>query len=190
MPKSRVEAFTDAVIAIIMTLLVLEIHQPAGAEFKDLLAVSHKFVIYVVSFVFLAIYWNSHHHLFHLVTKVNGRVLWANNFFIFSLSLFPFATAWVSDHFLNLVPQVTYGAVFFLANVAYYTLYKALSSAHQNEESFQNYKKDLQKMYLSIFGMLFGILLGFLINPLLIFVVNVLILLLWLIPDRDTENLF
>ena len=95
MPKNRLEAFTDAVIAIIMTILVLELHEPNGDTWEALAALGYRFFIYIVSFIILAIYWNNHHHLFQVVHKINGRVLWANSFFIFALSLFPFATSWI-----------------------------------------------------------------------------------------------
>lgn len=95
MPKSRIEAFTDAVIAIIMTLLVLELHEPGAPTWSAFLQMEHKFIVYLISFISLAIYWNNHHHLFQLVKKVDGWVLWANNFLILMMTLFPYVTAWV-----------------------------------------------------------------------------------------------
>src|SRR5699024_4991172 len=106
MPKNRLEAFTDAVIAIIMTILVLELHEPNGDTWEALAALGYRFFIYIVSFIILAIYWNNHHHLFQVVHKINGRVLWANSFFVFALSLFPFATSWISEYINSLAPEM------------------------------------------------------------------------------------
>lgn len=98
MSKNRLEAFTDAVIAIIMTILVLELHEPSSDTWQALSALGSRFLIYIISFFTLVIYWNNHHHMFQVVHKVNGKVLWANSFFLFALSLFPFATSWISEY--------------------------------------------------------------------------------------------
>ena len=126
MPKNRLEAFTDAVIAIIMTILVLELHEPSTDTWNALAALGYRFFIYIISFITLGIYWNNHHHLFQVVHKVNGRVLWANSFFLFSLSLFPFATSWISEYSHSLVPEITYGVITLSANIAYYLLAREL----------------------------------------------------------------
>lgn len=146
MPKNRLEAFTDAVIAIIMTILVLELHEPNGDTWEALAALGYRFFIYIVSFIILAIYWNNHHHLFQVVHKINGRVLWANSFFVFALSLFPFATSWISEYINSLAPEMTYGFVTLTANIAYYILAKELVKANKGHEKalkamLNNYKK-------------------------------------------------
>lgn len=107
MSKSRFEAFTDAIIAIVMTVLVLNLDLPKDSSFSALLALKNQFLIYFVSFFILAIYWNNHHQLVHAVKKIDGVVLWANNIFILSLTLFPFSTSWVSSYPHELTPQIS-----------------------------------------------------------------------------------
>ena len=119
MPKTRLEAFTDAVIAIIMTILVLDLAVPAQPTFAALWDLRFKFLIYILSFVSLAIYWNNHHHLFQISKIINGKILWYNMAFILFLSLFPFVTAWVDEHILERAPEITYGIVILLADIAY-----------------------------------------------------------------------
>ena len=176
MPKNRLEAFTDAVIAIIMTILVLELHEPNGDTWEALAALGYRFFIYIVSFIILAIYWNNHHHLFQVVHKINGRVLWANSFFVFALSLFPFATSWISEYINSLAPEMTYGFVTLTANIAYYILAKELVKA--------NYKKS----YLSIGLNVLGIVLGYLVAPVAVLIANIVILAAWIIPSRTIES--
>ncbi|STP34333.1 integral membrane protein [Enterococcus casseliflavus] len=120
MSKNRIEAFTDAVIAIVMTLLVLELHQPEGDTFASFLGVEQQFIIYLISFVMLAIYWNNHHHLFQVVFKIDGWTLWANHLLILALTLFPFVTSWVSRYPVALAPQLLYGAVILLTDFSYF----------------------------------------------------------------------
>lgn len=111
MPKTRVEAFTDAVIAIILTLLILELKIPEKADWSALTQSGHKIIIYLISFVTLLIYWNNHHHLFQSVRKIDGRVLWMNNLLILTLTFFPFVTGWVGEHPFSWPPQALYGLV-------------------------------------------------------------------------------
>ncbi|MGX7245405.1 TMEM175 family protein [Enterococcus quebecensis] len=188
MSKSRLEAFTDAVIAIVMTILVLELHQPTTDTLAGLAGIERKLFIYVVSFVMLAIYWNNHHHMFQLVRKINGRVLWANNIFIFTLTLVPFATAWVGDFIDSLVPQLTYGVIILLANSAYLILTKELIRANGKEsalsELFQRYNKSYATIILNILGLVLGVL----IHPYFVLIVNIGILIMWIIPDRRIEK--
>lgn len=188
MSKTRLEAFTDAVIAIIMTILVLELHQPEHDSWSALLGMEQKVLIYVMSFIMLAIYWNNHHHMFQLVEKVNGRILWVNSFFIFTLSLFPFSTAWVGDHLASQAPEITYGVVVLLANIAYLLLTMELVKENGKEsklgELFQRYKK----AYISIGLNVLALILGWFIHPYFVLIVNIAILILWVIPDRRIEH--
>ena len=188
MSKSRLEAFTDAVIAIVMTILVLELHQPTTDTLAGLVGIEKKLFIYIVSFVMLAIYWNNHHHMFQLVKKIDGRVLWANNFFIFTLTLVPFATAWAGDFIDSLVPQITYGLMVLLANISYLVLTRELIRINGSDsplgELFQRYNKS----YITIFLNVLGLLLGWLIHPYFVLVVNIGILIMWIIPDRRIEK--
>ncbi|EOH91562.1 ferrochelatase [Enterococcus villorum] len=149
MPKNRLEAFTDAVIAIIMTILVLELHKPEADTWQALTALGYRFLIYIVSFFTLGIYWNNHHHMFQVVRKVNGRVIWANSFFIFALSLFPFATSWISEYSHSLVPEITYGVVTLGANIAYYLLARELvHSDPTNKKKYKRVVRELSKILL------------------------------------------
>jgi uncharacterized membrane protein len=188
MSRSRVEAFTDAVIAIVMTILVLELHQPQTDTLAGLIGVERKLFIYIISFVMLAIYWNNHHHMFQLVKKIDGRVLWANNFFIFTLTLVPFATAWVGDFLDSLIPQLTYGVVTLLANCAYLLLTKTLIHTNGKKSQLSQLFRRYNKSYFSIFLNIVGLLLGWLLHPYFVIILNVGILIMWIIPDRRIEN--
>src|SRR5215469_16454035 len=111
MGKDRLAAFSDGVIAIIITIMVLELKVPRGSDWTALMAVAPNFISYVLSFIYLAIYWNNHHHLLHTVTRVDGLILWANSFLLFWLSLIPAATAWMGENFLVPIPTALYGAI-------------------------------------------------------------------------------
>lgn len=190
MTKNRLEAFTDAVIAIIMTILVLELHQPGSNTWSALIGLEHKILIYVISFFTLVIYWNNHHHLFLVVKKINGQVLWRNSIFIFSLSLFPFATAWISEYINSLVPELIYGLVTLFANVTYYFLARELAKVNKKESIVKELLIDYRKSYLSIGLNILGLLLGWLVAPIAVLIVNVLILLMWIIPIKKVEQYF
>lgn len=188
MSKSRLEAFTDAVIAIVMTILVLELHQPTTDTLAGLAGVEKKLFIYIVSFVMLAIYWNNHHHMFQLVKTIDGRVLWANNFFIFTLTLVPFATAWVGDFIDSLVPQITYGLMVLLANISYLVLTRELVRINGSDSTLSELFQRYNKSYISILLNILGLLLGWLVHPYFVLLVNIGILIMWIIPDRRIEK--
>src|SRR5215831_5843365 len=126
MGKDRLAAFSDGVIAIIITIMVLELKVPHGTGWAALMSTLPHFVSYVLSFIYLAIYWNNHHHLLHTVTRVDGFILWANSSLLFWLSLIPVATAWLGENFLAPVPTAVYGAVLLMPAIAYYLLQKAI----------------------------------------------------------------
>ena len=134
MTRTRLEAFSDAVIAIIMTIMVLELKVPHGAGWADLRPLLPVFCSYVLSFVYLGIYWNNHHHMLHAAPTINGMVLWANLHLLFWLSLVPFATAWMGENHLAPLPTAAYGGVMVGAGLAYYLLERAII-AHQGELS-------------------------------------------------------
>ncbi|MBP2100212.1 TMEM175 family protein [Enterococcus rivorum] len=188
MSKGRIEIFTDGVVAIVMTLLVLELKQPKEGTWQSLLGVERHFIIYIVSFVMLAIYWNNHHHMFQLVHKVDGRVLWANNFFLFTLTLFPFTTAWVGEFSENLAPQITYGMIMMLANISYLILTTELIRVNGNNSELAKVFENQRKSYLSIGLNVLGLFLGWYIHPYLVLIVNIVILLMWFIPDKRIEK--
>src|SRR5580700_8356021 len=122
MGKDRLAAFSDGVIAIIITIMVLELRVPHGADWAALKGLAPAFVSYVLSFVYLAIYWNNHHHLLHTVARVDGLILWANSHLLFWLSLIPAATAWLGDNFPAPLPTAVYGAILLMPAIAYYLL--------------------------------------------------------------------
>ena len=130
MSRNRLEAFSDGVIAILITIMVLELRPPQGVELADLGALVPKLLSYVLSFVFLAIYWNNHHHLLHAVQRVDGRVLWANVHLLFWLSLVPFVTAWMGERGAAPATVAAYGVVLFLSGMAYLLLTLALRRLH------------------------------------------------------------
>lgn len=130
MGKGRLEAFSDGVIAIIITIMVLELKVPHGTELSDLIPLFPVFMSYVLSFIYLAIYWNNHHHLFHAVKAVNGSILWANVHLLFWLSMIPFVTAWSGENHFAPTPVAAYGAILFMAGFAYYILTHALIRHH------------------------------------------------------------
>jgi uncharacterized membrane protein len=126
MSKTRLEAFSDGVIAILITIMVLELKVPHGADWGALAPLFPVFTAYVLSFVYLGIYWNNHHHMLHAAARVDGRVLWANLHLLFWLSLVPFATAWMGENHFAALPTALYGAVLLLAAVAYFILARAI----------------------------------------------------------------
>ncbi|MHC5249993.1 TMEM175 family protein [Enterococcus sp. HY326] len=188
MSKTRIEAFTDAVIAIVMTLLVLEIATPSEPTWSAFFESEHKILVYVISFVTLAIYWNNHHHMFQIVHRINGKVLWANNFLIFTLSLFPFATAWVGEGLFAWPPQAVYGFVTLGANVAYYILNTTLVKANGKNSAIGVLNSDHTKLFISIGANILGLLLGYFVAPILVIVINTLVLLIWAVPQKKIEE--
>ncbi len=126
MVTNRLEAFSDGVLAIIITVMVLELKRPAGAEFSALWALSPVLLSYILSFVYVGIYWNNHHHLFQATKRVNGRILWANLHLLFWISPFPFATAWIGENHVRPAPTIVYGFVLLMAAIAWYVLQSAI----------------------------------------------------------------
>jgi uncharacterized membrane protein len=126
MKSSRLEAFSDGVFAILITIMVLELKTPAGRDWAALLSIGPKISAYVLSFVMIGIYWNNHHHLIHTTERVTGGILWTNLHLLFWLSLVPFGTAWIGDNPLSPVPTATYGAILLCAGIAYYFLEKTI----------------------------------------------------------------
>jgi uncharacterized membrane protein len=189
MHKGRLEAFTDGVIAVIITIMVLELKLPHEATWPALLADLPVFLSYVLSFAYVGIYWNNHHHMLQRVKHVNGKVLWANLFFLFWLSLFPFTTSWLNEsHPVPApVPTAVYGIVLLLAALAWVPLLRGLIAANggQDSELGQALKGDW-KTIVSPLGYLAGIALAF-FAPILSCVIYALIAALWFVPDRRLE---
>jgi uncharacterized membrane protein len=186
MDKTRLEAFSDGVIAILITIMVLELKTPGDASWEALRPLRPIFLAYVLSFVYLAIYWNNHHHMFKMVDKVNGGILWANAHLLFWLSLVPFATAWMGENHFAPVPTAVYGVVLIAAAVAYTILVRALIAGGANPRLAQAIGRDL-KGTLSIVIYLAAIGIAF-VNVWVADGLYVLVALIWLVPDRRIEQ--
>ena len=187
MSKTRLEAFSDGVFAILITILVLELKVPHEADWAALTPLAPVFLTYVLSFIYLGIYWNNHHHLFHAVDGVNGRVLWANQHLLFWLSLIPFATGWMGENHFAPLPSAIYGGVLLCAAVAYYVLVRVII-AQQGPHS-----KLADAVGLDIKGIVSPILYvtgiaATLVHPAISQAIFVVIALMWLIPDRRIER--
>jgi uncharacterized membrane protein len=189
MHKGRMEAFTDGVIAVIITIMVLDLKLPREATWHALLADLPVFLSYVLSFVYVGIYWNNHHHMLQMVAHVNGRVLWANLFFLFWLSLFPFTTAWLYETHPTPapVPTAVYGIVLLLAALSWVPLLRALVAANGGGKGgLGEALRGDWKTIVSPFGYMTGIALAF-FAPILSCVIYAVIAALWFIPDRRLE---
>ncbi len=187
MSKNRMEAFSDGVIAIIITIMVLELHAPHGAEVSTLRPLLPVFLCYVLSFVFLGIYWSNHHHLLHAIAHVDGRVLWANLHLLFWLSLIPFVTAWMGENRFAAWPVALYGVVMLGAAVAYFILTRALIALHGRDSILATALGRDRKGKISMAFYLVAIPVAFM-NPWISCALYVLVAVMWLIPDRRIEK--
>ncbi|HTH34858.1 MAG TPA: TMEM175 family protein [Xanthobacteraceae bacterium] len=187
MGKDRLAAFSDGVIAIIITIMVLELKVPHGADWAALKSLAPNLVAYVLSFVYLAIYWNNHHHMLHTVTRVDGLILWANSHLLFWLSLIPAATAWMGENFLSPLPTAIYGATLLMPAIAYFLLERAIVHQQGRDSVLASaIGRDL-KGKLSPLLYAAAIVLAF-VSPWLSIALYVLVAVMWLIPDRRIER--
>jgi len=187
MGKDRLAAFSDGVIAIIITIMVLELKVPHGADWAALKSLAPSLVAYVLSFVYLAIYWNNHHHMLHTVTRVDGLILWANSHLLFWLSLIPAATAWMGENFLSPLPTAIYGATLLMPAIAYFLLERAIVHQQGRDSVLASaIGRDL-KGKLSPLLYAAAIVLAF-VSPWLSIALYVLVAVMWLIPDRRIER--
>ncbi len=187
MNKHRLEAFSDGVLAIVITIMVLEIKVQHGDKLSDLRALIPVFVSYVLSFIYLAIYWNNHHHMMHAIEQVNGKILWANMHLLFWLSLVPFTTGWVGENNFSEIPMALYGSVLFMCAVAFMILQKSILENEGEDSLLGKAVGNNLKEKISIACYLGGIIMSFFI----IWVAGVLyifVALLWLLPDRRIEK--
>jgi uncharacterized membrane protein len=188
MNKGRLEAFSDGVIAIIITIMVLEIKVPEhGDTLASLKPLIPKFISYILSFIYVGIYWNNHHHLMHAVKKVNGSMLWANLNFLFWLSLFPVAAGWMGEHHFALWPVIVYGAVLFLAAVSYTLLVIVIKKTEGQHSLVVNAIGNDAKGKYSLLFYIAGIGFSF-INPWIGVALYSTVACIWFIPDRRIEN--
>jgi uncharacterized membrane protein len=187
MSKGRMEAFSDGVIAIIITIMVLEMKVPHGDSISSLEPLIPVFFSYVLSFSNVGIYWNNHHHMLHASKHVNGKVLWANIHLLFWLSLFPFVTGWMGENHFAKWPVVLYGIVSFMAGLAYYLLAQCLLVIHGKDSALAIAIGKDRKGMLSLIIYAIGIAIAFFI-PLLGLFTYILVFIMWFIPDRRIEK--
>jgi uncharacterized membrane protein len=187
MKTNRLEAFSDGVLAIIITIMVLELKVPKGADFATLYSVLPIFLGYVLSFVYVGIYWNNHHHLLHTCTHVSGGVLWANLHLLFWLSLFPVSTAWLGQNPHAPVPAAVYGVILLFAAIAYYILQLAIIRTHGDNSILHKALGSDWKGKLSPLAYIAAIPLAF-VDPYIADAIYIALALVWLIPDRRIER--
>ncbi|WP_395692816.1 TMEM175 family protein [Nocardioides sp.] len=188
MPTSRLEAFSDGVLAIIITIMVLELRPPEGPSLEDLGDVSTGFLTYLLSFVYIGIYWSNHHHMFQLVHRVNGAVLWANLNLLFWLSLYPFTTAWMDETGLARTPVVVYGVNLLAAGAAYYVLELTILRAEGEDGVLREALGRDLKAKASIAIYLLGIALALWFAEWAAIVCYAAVAAMWLVPDRRMES--
>ena len=187
MDKGRLEAFSDGVIAILITIMVLELKIPHGADFAALRPILPIFLSYVLSFIYIGIYWNNHHHLLQATKHINGKILWANLHLLFWLSLIPFVTGWMGENHFEPLPTAIYGVILLAAAIAYYIL-QNLIIAEEGENSRiaaavgSDFKGKISPLfYIAAIGLAF-------VNHWISSALYVLVALLWLVPDRRIES--
>lgn len=187
MGRNRLEAFSDGVLAIIITIMVLEMKVPHSADFTALQPVIPIFLTYVLSFVYLGIYWNNHHHMLHVTKHVNGAILWANLHLLFWLSLFPFVTGWMGENHFEAAPMALYGAVLLMAAIAYFILqYTIIFSQGPNSLLAKAIGSDFKG---KISPILYAIAIPVAFyTPWISITLYILVALMWLIPDRRIER--
>ncbi|WP_224483171.1 TMEM175 family protein [Robertkochia aurantiaca] len=189
MRTGRLEAFSDGVLAIVITIMVLELKPPAETQLWNLREVFPTFLSYLLSFIYLGIYWNNHHHLFQVTQKVNGIILWANLHLLFWLSLIPFATRWAGQNFRQADPIALYGFILLMAAIAYRILEVQLIKYHDDQFPLKNIADHGKKEYISIFIYIISIPLAFYDNRIAISCF-ILVAIMWLIPDRRLEGIY
>ncbi|MEQ1864171.1 MAG: TMEM175 family protein [Micropepsaceae bacterium] len=187
MGKGRLEAFSDGVIAIIITIMVLEMKVPHGTDFSALEPLWPVFISYVLSFIYVGTYWNNHHHLLHTAKRINGPILWANMHLLFWLSLFPFVTGWMGENHFAAAPVAVYGFVLLMAAIAYTILQRLLIAEHGRDSTLGQAIGSDFKGYVSLALSAGGIALSF-VSSWGGFALYVLVALIWFIPDQRIER--
>ncbi len=187
MGKNRLEAFSDGVIAIIITIMVLELKVPHGDQLSELVAMLPVMLSYVLSFIYVGIYWNNHHHLFHVARHVDGAVMWGNLHLLFWLSIVPFVTNWMGEHYDSAWPVALYGVVLMMSGTAYYILTQALISLHGRDSAIAKALGSDVKGKLSVVIYLVAIGLAF-VETWLSLVLYAAVAMIWIVPDRRIER--
>jgi uncharacterized membrane protein len=187
MEKGRLQSFSDGVIAIIITIMVLELKIPVSDNITALKPLIPVFISYVLSYIYIGIYWNNHHHMFYAVSKINGKVLWANLHMLFWLSLIPFVTGWVGGNHFTTFPVALYGGILFMTALAWTILSRTLIKQHGKSSLIATaFGKDI-KGILSLIIYSVAILLAF-VNPWISFGLYVIVAIMWFVPDRRIEK--
>lgn len=187
MGKARLEAFSDGVIAIIITIMVLEMKVPHGETVDALLPLLPVFLSYILSFIYVGIYWNNHHHMLHTVKRVSGSVLWANLHLLFWLSLFPFATGWLGENHFAALPSALYGMALLMAACAYFILQHAIISSEGEKSLLKAAVGQDKKGKFSLVLYVIAVILAFW-QTWLAQLIYIAVAIMWLIPDRRIEN--
>ena len=187
MPKTRLEAFSDGVIAVIITIMVLEMKAPHGADFESLAPLLPVFLAYVLSYVYVGIYWNNHHHLMHAAERIDGAILWANLHLLFWLSLIPFVTGWVSENRFAPWPVALYGVVLMLSGLAFVLLTRCLVTLHGTDSRIARSLRGDRKGKASVAIYAVAIPLAF-VRWWLAFALYVAVAAIWFVPDRRIEK--
>ncbi|MSU49666.1 MAG: DUF1211 domain-containing protein [Opitutus sp.] len=187
MQKNRLEAFSDGVLAIIITIMVLEMKVPHGTDLAALKPILPVFLSYLLSFIYVGIYWNNHHHMFHCVRRVTGGILWANLHLLFWLSLFPFTTGWMGENHLAPIPTAIYGAVLLMAGAAYYVLQQTIIATEGPHGLLRAAVGRDPKGKLSLVVYLIATPLAF-VRPWIASALYVMVALVWFVPDRRIEK--
>jgi len=189
MKTNRLEAFSDGVLAIIITIMVLELKAPEEITLEALLHRLPIFISYIVSFIYIGIYWNNHHHLFQITEKVNGRILWANLHLLFWLSLIPFASSWIGENHIESLPLAFYGLILFMSGIAFLWLQKAILKHHDEDFALRKVENSSnKKSNLSMLIYLIGIGMSF-VNPWIAIGCYVLVALFWIVPSKRIEEI-
>ena len=187
MGKTRLEAFSDGVLAIIITIMVLEMKVPHSDTLEELKKLLPVFISYILSFVYIGIYWNNHHHLMHVTHKINGKIMWANSHLLFWLSLMPFASGWMGENHFTTLPTALFGVILLMAGVAYYILTQCLIKLHGKDSTLAKAVGNDAKGIISVIVYAFGIGLAF-FNAWISFALYSMIAILWLVPDKRIEK--
>lgn len=189
MTKSRLEAFSDGVIAILITIMVLEFKVPHGSDWEAMRPLAPTFLTYILSYVFLGIYWNNHHHMLHAIRNVNGKILWANLHLLFWLSLIPFVTSWMGENHFAALPTAVYGVVLLLSAVAYTILLRVILQSEGPHSKLAKAVGSDRKGHLSLACYLVAIPVAF-YDQRISHLLYVTVALIWLVPDKRIESMF
>jgi len=187
MKTNRLEAFSDGVLAIIITIMVLELKTPEEITIDGILKLAPVLLSYIISFIYLGAYWNNHHHLFQITEKVSGKILWANLYLLFWLSLIPFATSWIGEHYNSAIPTAFYGFILLMAAIAYFILQNTITNNHKNHKSIQESLGSTIKGKISLILYALGAAISF-YKPFLGIICYVAVLLMWFAPEKKIEK--